>query len=356
VHRVTVIIPHWNGEGILRRCLVSLRRTRGVRFEVVVVDNASTDRSPDMVRREFPGVRMVRSPVNLGFAGGCNLGIGIAASPYLALLNNDAVVTPGWLQPLVEAMDADPGLAAVQPKLRSLRDPGRFDYAGAAGGEMDLFGFPFAAGRVFDTVERDSGQYDAMRPCFWASGAATVLRRSALRDAGIFDESFFAHMEEIDLDWRLQRAGYRIAVVPQSMVFHESGGTLAGHRFRKMVLNHRNSIWMLLKNLPGAALVWILPLRILLEVATLAGALCTGQWKRAAAVPAAFAGALRGMPSVVRWRKRCMALRGTGESILLHRLYRGSIVIDYFLRGRREYGMLGPGHPAFLDRPSETGA
>jgi GT2 family glycosyltransferase len=354
LHTVTIVIPHWNGEGILRRCLVSVRKTRGVRPDVVVVDNGSTDGSARMLGREFPEVRIVHSPVNLGFAGGCNLGIRSAGSAYVALLNNDAVVTPGWLEAPVRALEDDPQLAAVQPKMLSLSDPGRFDYAGGAGGEMDLFGFPFAAGRLFDAIETDHGQYDAARPCFWASGAAVVFRRSALRVSGLLDESFFAHMEEIDLEWRLHRAGYRVAVEPRAVVFHQSGGTLGGERFRKMVLNHRNSLAMLVKNLPGPALAWVVPARLALDGAAFTAALLTGRWKRAAAIPAALAGLAGMLPHVWRERRRSMPLDRTPESAMLHRLYRGSIVFEHFLCGTQEFGRLrnrGPlaPHPESTD-------
>jgi GT2 family glycosyltransferase len=344
LNRVTVIIPHWNGEGILRRCLLSLRRTRGVRFRTLVVDNASGDGSPDMVRREFPEVGLIRSPRNIGFAGGCNLGIRSADTPYAALLNNDTVPEPDWLRLLVDAADGDRSLAAVQPKMLSLGRPGWFDYSGAAGGEMDLFGFPFARGRIFDAVEVDRGQYDGEKTVFWATGAACLLRLSALRRVGLLDESFFAHMEEIDLDWRLQTAGYRIAVVPSAVVRHQSGGTLGNERMRKMVLNHRNSLVMMIKNLPADGLCWILPGRLLLEAAAAFAALLIGQPKRFFAVPAAAASVLGRLPSVLRARRRTQARNaGASGAALPRTLYRGCIVWDYYVRGVRRAGDLSRG-------------
>ncbi len=333
MNRVTVIIPHWNGEGILRRCLLSLRRTRGVRFRALVVDNGSGDGSAAMVRREFPEAGLVQSPKNLGFAGGCNLGLRHADTPYAALLNNDAEAEPDWLRRLVAALDADADLAAAAPKMMSLDRPGRFDYSGAAGGEMDWFGFPFCRGRIFDTVEEDRGQYDSGGPVFWATGAACLLRMSALDRAGLLDESFFAHMEEIDLAWRLQAAGYGIAVVPSAIVRHQSGGTLGSERMRKMILNHRNSLMMLIKNLPAAHLAWILPVRLFLESAAACGSLVIGQPKRFWAVPAAAAAVIGRLPSVVRARRDTQA-RAPGAG-MPRALYRGSIVWDYYVRGAR---------------------
>jgi GT2 family glycosyltransferase len=333
LNRVTVIIPHWNGEGILRRCLLSLRRTRGVRFRTLVVDNGSTDGSAAMVRREFPEAGLVQSTENLGFAGGCNLGIRNAATPYVALLNNDAEVEPDWLRPLVAAADADEKLAAVAPKMLSVDRRDRFDYSGAAGGELDLFGFPFCRGRIFDAVEEDRGQYDDGGPVFWATGAACLLRMAALHRTGLLDESFFAHMEEIDLAWRLRAAGYGVAVVPSAVVRHRSGGTLGSGRMRKMILNHRNSLVMLIKNLPAADMAWILPVRLFLEAAAACGGLFIGQPKRFFAVPAAAAAVIGRMQSVLRARRETQARARVAG--LPPSLYRGSIVWDYYVRGVR---------------------
>ena len=340
MNSVTVVIPHWNGEGILRRCLLSLRRTVNVRFETLVVDNASTDGSVEAVRKGFPEIRIVRSPANLGYAGGCNLGIRKSKNPYVALLNNDAEVTPGWLWPLVEALDRDAGLSAVQPKILSIQDPGRFDYCGAAGGEMDIFGYPFARGRIFDSIESDAGQYDGQKSIFWASGAATLLRRSSLDRVGLLDASFFAHMEEIDLNWRMHRAGYRVGSVPRAVVYHQTGGTLDGARFRKLFLNHRNSLIMILKNHTGIALAWILPIRLMLEGLTCLMSLFTGRPKRLAAVPAAIAAVLWRLPSIIRDRRRTASLNQASENVLLHRMHRGSIALDYFVRGKRTFSQL----------------
>jgi GT2 family glycosyltransferase len=340
LNSVTVVIPHWNGVDILRRCLLSLRRTVIVRFETLVVDNASADGSLEAAQKEFPEVRVIRSPVNRGYAGGCNLGIRKSKTPYVALVNNDAEVTPDWLWPLVKALDRDAGLSAVQPKILSLRNPGRFDYCGAAGGEMDMFGYPFARGRIFDSIETDAGQYDEPKSIFWASGAATLLRRSALDRVGLLDASFFAHMEEIDLNWRMLRAGYRIGSVPRAVVYHQTGGTLDGARFRKLFLNHRNSLIMLLKNHSGISLMWILPIRLMLEGLTCLMSLFTGRPKRLAAVPAALASVLWRLPSVVRERRRTASLNQTPENVLLHRMHRGSIALDYFVRGSRTYSQL----------------
>ena len=333
---VAVIIPHWKGAAILQRCLASLETGGypGV-LDVAVVNNASPDGSMDVVKY-FPWVRVVESPVNRGYAGGCNLGIQKSDAPYVVLLNDDAVVTPGWLTPMVQALLDDDRIAAAQPKILSIQDPTRFDYCGAAGGEMDQWGYPFARGRLFETLEQDSGQYDgAPSEIFWASGAACLLRRSALDEVGLLEEAFFAHMEEIDLDWRLHWAGYRIVAAPQSVVHHQTGGTLASDRLSKMVLNHRNNLIMLLRNLGPISLIWIWPVRLGLECATLAWALVSGQFKRALAVLLGLVTLWGHGRTILRGRRNVAALGRISESAMRQKFYGGVSPLDYYLRGRR---------------------
>jgi GT2 family glycosyltransferase len=333
--RVSVVIPHWKGRNVLRHCLLSLRKTTYSGYQIVVVDNGSSDGTRQMLEEEFPEVIVAASPVNLGFAAGCNLGIRSCHTPFVVLLNNDTEVDPGWLGPLVEAADRDGRIGAVQAKMRSLKERSRFDYCGAAGGEIDLFGYPFAWGRLFDTLEEDHGQYEEERDVFWASGAAVLLRQKALDKVGLLEESFFAHMEEIDLCWRLQWAGYRILVAPRSVVYHQTGGTLGSSNLRKMVLNHRNNLLMILRNHPSRVLFWLIPLRILLELMTIGGAFLLRQPKRAAAVLGGFLGVLRHWKVVRRGRALVRSVRAVSDSDILNRMYRGSIAINYYLRGMR---------------------
>jgi len=318
---------------MLYRCLHSLRKTRFRGVEIIIVDNGSADGSLHRIQERFPGVRVVRSEANRGFAGGCNLGIRSTNRRFVVLLNNDTQVSPWWLDPLVGAADADSRVAAVQPKLRSIADRRRFDYCGAAGGEIDLFGYPYAWGRLFGAIEDDHGQYDRPRGIFWATGAAVLLRRSALDRVGLLDEAFFAHMEEIDLAFRLHRAGFRIVVEPRSLVYHQTGGTLAEESYRKMVLNHRNNLIMMLKNHGAATLCWLFPMRLVLEALTVAASLVRRDWKRAAAVPAGFFGMLRLWRTVADGRKRASSLLVLEEGDLLHRMYRGSVALEHFLAG-----------------------
>jgi GT2 family glycosyltransferase len=333
MNKTAVIIPHCGGKVMLCRCLASLERSFDRGFEIVLVDNGSTDGSVAEAIRVFPGIRVIWSETNLGFAGGCNLGIGRTDNPYVVLLNDDAEVHSGWLGPLVRKMESDLTVAAVQPKMLSIQDPGRFDYCGAAGGELDVFGYPFARGRLFETIEFDVGQYDGFAPpdVFWATGAAVLLRRSALDRVGLLDESFFAHMEEIDLDFRLHWAGYRIAFEPGSVVYHQTGGTLGQESYKKMALNHRNSLLTLLKNHTVPALCWLFPMRLLLEAVTFFSSLLTGKWKRAAAVPAGLAGVVTHWETVIQGRKQVASVKVQPEGQLLHGMYRGSAALAYYL-------------------------
>lgn len=338
--KVTVLIPHHNGEEILSRCLTSLRATLYDGFQVIVVDNGSTDGSREMIRSKFPEVELVESASNLGFAGGCNLGIRRSSSPYVVLLNNDTEVAPNWLTPMVETAESNPSVGAVQPKVLSILDRERFDYCGAAGGEIDLFGYPFAWGRLFDTMEMDQGQYDRPRQVFWASGAATLLRRSALRVVGLLEERFFAHMEEIDLNWRLQWAGYRTVTSPEAVVYHQTGATMDSESFQKMLLNHRNNLLMLLRNHTLPALLWIFPMRLMLEGVTVIRSLVCGEPKRALAVILALCGLVSRFRCVSEGSRIVRSIRAIKEGELLHRMYRGSVAFSYFIGHRRRTGDL----------------
>ncbi len=330
--KITVIIPHWNGEAILRRCLISLRLTGYENYEILVVDNGSTDQSVTMIGNEFPEVKVAESPVNLGFAAGCNLGITASLSPYVALLNNDAEVTAGWLTPLVELAESDPAIAAVQPKILSVHNRQKFDYCGAAGGEIDIFGYPFAWGRLFDTIENDQGRYDQVRQIFWATGAAKLIRRAALNRVGLFDETFFAHMEEIDLDWRMQLAGYKIYVQPDAVVYHQTGGTLAQERIQKMILNHRNSLLMLIKNYQWVTLLRILPVRFILEFMTVLVSPLQGNWKRSFAVIRGLFATLKFWPHLIKEKKKIAQFRILNDQTLMKNMYRGSVALSRFLK------------------------
>lgn len=263
--RIAIVILNWNGCEMMRRFLPSVVRHSADCAEVIVADNGSTDDSCAMLRREFPEVGLIILPENYGFAEGYNRALrGLEAEFYL-LLNSDVEVESGWLKPLLEYMDAHPETAACQPILRSQRQPESFEYAGAAGGMVDCYGYPYCRGRVFDTVEQDHGQYDDIVPLLWATGAALMVRRADWEAAGGLDGRFFAHMEEIDFCWRLRTRGRGVVCVPQSRAYHVGGASLAQGNPRKTFLNFRNNLLMLYKNLPEANLRKVMRVRRVLD-------------------------------------------------------------------------------------------
>ena len=283
---VSVIILNWNGAHLLRRYLPTvLECTAAEEADILVADNGSTDDSLPLLAAEFPTVRVLPLGSNHGFAEGYNRAIAEVATPYAVLLNDDVRVTPGWLAPLVEHMERRPDVAACQPKLLSDREPGRFEYAGAAGGYLDRYGYPYCRGRIFATVEQDRGQYDAPRHVQWATGACLMVRTELYRRAGGLDARFFAHMEEIDLCWRLRRMGYTLACVPASAVHHLGGASLAMGHPRKMLLNFRNLLLMLWKNTPDARRrAALLRRRKWLDALAALNFLLHGQWRHVAAL------------------------------------------------------------------------
>lgn len=264
--KVAVVILNWNGCEMLRRFLpVVLRFSEPDGATVWVADNGSTDNSVEMLSREFPSVRLVCLAENYGFADGYNRALEQVEAEYVVLLNSDVEVTAHWLQPLVAFMDAHPEVAACQPKLRSYHSRTVFEYAGACGGFIDRYGYPFCRGRLMGIVEEDLGQYDTVSPVFWASGAALFIRRNDFFSAGGLDGRFFAHMEEIDLCWRLRSRGRGVVCVPQSLVYHVGGATLKRENPHKTFLNFRNNLLMLYKNLSPCELAPVMRMRACLD-------------------------------------------------------------------------------------------
>lgn len=262
-----VIILNWNGADMLRRYLPSvihsLSNMPSVRL--IVADNGSTDESLNLLRSDFGDVETIVLDRNYGFAEGYNRAIAQVDTDYVVLLNSDVRTPDGWLQPLIAYMEHHPECAAVQPKIRSDREPERFEHAGAAGGFVSWLGYPYCRGRVMSRVEVDHGQYDTDILCHWASGACMLTRTAVYKDLGGLDERFFAHMEEIDLCWRMRRAGHTIACCAASAVYHYGGGALPYSSPRKLYLNFRNNHWMLRRNLPLAHRLVLYPIRLVLD-------------------------------------------------------------------------------------------
>lgn len=249
---LSVIILNWNGEDLLRKFLPSvIQNTQGDEVEVVVVDNGSTDNSLGVLCKEFPDVKVITLDNNLGYSGGYNAAISRIRSKYLVLLNSDVETPPGWWQPLLKFMKENPKVGACQPKILSYYEKDKFEYAGAAGGLLDCYGYPYCRGRLFDRIEYDLCQYDdGPADIAWASGAALMVRRDVFIMVGGLDELFFAHMEEIDLCCRMHNLGFRVCIVPDSKVYHMGGASLAQGNPRKTYLNFRNNLLLLHKNLP----------------------------------------------------------------------------------------------------------
>jgi GT2 family glycosyltransferase len=252
---VTIVILNWNGKGFLEQFLPSVMFTTYPNFKVLVVDNGSLDDSVDFVKTHYPAINLLPLDKNHGFTTGNNKALPYIDTPYFVLLNNDVEVAPGWLEPLVDMMEQDPQVAAVQPKLLSWHQRDHFEYAGAAGGYIDILGYPFTRGRIFDSNEKDSGQYDVPHALLWTTGACMLVRKRVTDRIGLFEDRFFAHMEEIDFCWRAQNFGYKIMYQPMSVAWHLGGGTLPKSSPRKTYLNAHNSIATILKNFP-ASQVW----------------------------------------------------------------------------------------------------
>lgn len=276
--KVSVVILNWNGCEMLRTFLPSVvRNSVGEGIEVCVADNGSKDASVVMLQAEFPSVRLILLEQNHGFADGYNLALEQVDAEYVVLLNSDVEVTENWLEPMISYLDRHPEVAACQPKIRSQRDKEYFEYAGAAGGFIDKYGYPFCRGRILTEVEKDNGQYDSIRSIFWATGAALFIRRADYLEAGGLDGRFFAHMEEIDLCWRLRARGREIVCIPQSIVFHVGGATLKKENPHKTFLNFRNNLVMLYKNLPEEDLKDVMLVRDFLDFVAILSFLVKGQ-------------------------------------------------------------------------------
>lgn len=329
-----VVILNWNGEALLRRFLPSVVASmEGQNAALVVADNGSTDDSLRFVRSCFPSVFILRLRQNFGFAKGYNEAFkslpALLEADFYVLLNDDVETPKGWLEPLIARLRSDPLCGAVMPKVLSAVRRDAFEHAGACGGFIDWLGYPYCRGRLLDTIETDVGQYNTPIMVHWATGACLAMRRRDYEREGGFEEHFFAHMEEIDLCWRLRRRGMTIWVEPKAAVYHLGGGTLGYHSPRKAYLNHRNSLWMLRRNLSRAQLWALLPLRVPFDFAAAVGYAMKGHGRAAMATLRAIAEGLFG---------RCPMPRGKRYG----RAARANICLlwQYFFKRRRRFGLL----------------
>lgn len=344
--RTAVAILNWNGEAHLRRFLPSVVAHRSEGDRIFVIDNGSEDGSLDLLSMEFPEVDVIRLEENLGFAGGYNAGLERlerhCAADWFLLLNSDVEVTAGWVDAMVDGCLRH-GWTAAQPKIRSVGKRAEFEYAGAAGGYMDRYGFMFCAGRIFDRCETDQGQYDDERSVFWASGAALLVRSAAWREVEGLDEDFFAHMEEIDLCWRLRNRGHQVGVATHAHVYHLGGGTLAQSNPRKAHLNFRNNLYLLLKNDHRSGIRGRLLVRQLLDGLAALRFLTEGNIPFFRAVVSAHGDFRRNRRRMMAKRKmEILGCRGVDRPPDSSGRYAGSVVLDFFLRGRRRFSDLPP--------------
>ena len=338
---VSIVILNWNGRSYLEKFLPALIEcTRHPEAEIVVADNGSTDDSMAFMEQEFPSIRTLKLGKNHGFTGGYNRALEQIEATYYLLLNSDIEVTEGWLEPLLRMMEENEQVAACTPKILDYHRKTHFEYAGAAGGFIDRFGYPFCRGRIFDAMEEDLGQYDDPIEIFWGTGACLMIRSRLWKEVGGLDEQFFAHMEEIDLCWRLKSLGHRILSVPSSRVYHVGGGTLERGNPRKTFLNFRNNLLLLYKNLPVGRRRRTLFMRMIFDGISALRFLVQGAFKDFRAVLLAHR-AFYGMKNSYKGINR--GNKTNKNDVIVAGIYPGSIVADFFLRGKNSFNQLDQG-------------
>ncbi|MDR1981375.1 MAG: glycosyltransferase family 2 protein [Tannerellaceae bacterium] len=332
---VAVVIMNWNGRELLEKFLPSVvEHTPPERAEIIVADNGSDDDSIAMLKKKFPSVRRLVLKENLGYAGGYNRAMKEIKAEYAVFLNSDVEVTPGWLDAPLAAMEADPAIACVQPKLIFYHHRDFFEYSGAAGGAIDKYGYPFCRGRIFSSLEEDRGQYDTAVDIFWASGACLFIRTQLFKEVGGFDTTFFMHQEEIDLCWRFKSRGYRVLCVPQSVVYHVGGATLPGKDAMKTLFNFRNNLITLYKNLPEKRLKHVMRVRFWLDYLAAFKFLLTGDYRSAIAIHLAHRAFYLGKPQYEAARRENLA-KTTVHTI--PEIMQGSILFHYYLLRKRRF-------------------
>jgi len=333
--KVAIVILNWNGAKLLHQFLPSvIKFSKNDSTDLIVADNGSTDESLSLLSKEFPVVRILNLKQNYGFASGYNEALKQIEADYFVILNSDVEVTVGWLESPIRLMENDPLIAAVQPKILSYHQKTHFEYAGAAGGFIDRFGYPFCRGRIFNEVEADNGQYDNILDIFWATGACMFVRAKQFFDVGGFDADFWAHMEEIDLCWRLKNRGFRVVFTPESTVYHVGGGTLSYDNPQKLFLNFRNNLWLLYKNLPNGQLFPILFIRVMLDGIAALKLLAEFNLNGIVSVLKAHYHFYRSIPSLNRKRKQA---RKAGHLIIPVEKLPRSIVYQFYLRKRKRF-------------------
>lgn len=329
---VAIVILNWNGKKFLQQFLPSVTSSTYTNYFIIIADNGSDDDSVSFIRQYYPQIKILRNDKNEGFARGYNIALKQVTADYYILLNSDVEVQPDWIEPVIELMHSDPKIAACQPKVLSYHNKNKFEYAGACGGWLDSFGYPFNRGRIFDICEVDRGQYDNAEEIFWATGAALFIKAEVYKLMNGFDEFFFAHQEEIDLCWRIQLAGYKVFIQPASVIYHVGGGTLPMGNSRKVFLNFRNNLIMLSKNLPATQAVWKIPFRIGLDTIAAWKGLLTGN-------SVSFVAIAKAHFHYCNWLlfKKHKSKVISKKHKRIFGLYRGLIIWDYFVKRKNTF-------------------
>ena len=334
MYKIAIVILNWNGREFLERFLPGVvRHSSSPGMKIIVADNGSSDDSLEFIRNKFKNVEIIELDKNYGFAGGYNKAFEKINSEYYILLNSDVEVSENWIEPIIKKMDDDPVVAAAMPKIISYHDRSKFEYAGAAGGFIDKWGYPFCRGRILNNIEPDNNQYNDSIEIFWASGTCLFIKSKIFHDAGGFDDDFFAHMEEIDLCWRIKNLGYKIYCYPCSQVYHIGGGTLPNETPSKLFLNFRNSLWLLLKNLPAKKLYQVLLIRKILDGLAAMKFYLTLDWRKGNAVFKAHLSYYRHFRKMKQKRKSA----NFNNKNLPSSVYRKSILISYFLKKKKTF-------------------
>lgn len=333
---IAVAVLNWNGQKLLEEFLPSVVK-HSAQADVILVDNNSSDESISYVNNTFHSVKIIQTKANLGYAGGYNFALAEIKNPFVVLLNSDIETTENWLDAPLKLLKENKTVGACQPKIKAYKDKDSFEYAGAAGGFIDYLGYPFCRGRLFENLEKDIGQYEDSREIFWASGACLFVNRKAFFDAGQLDETFFAHMEEIDLCWRMKNEGYKIFYTPESSVYHLGGGTLNSQSTQKTFLNFRNDLYLLTKNLPATTLFPILFTRLILDGAAGLKFILDLKPKHALAIVKAHFAFYANFNRLAKGRRSYyFKLKGLKSS----QMYSNSIVIEHFLKGAKTFSAL----------------
>ncbi|HYG41177.1 MAG TPA: glycosyltransferase family 2 protein [Cytophagales bacterium] len=338
MQKVAIVILNFNGCKFLEKFLPGLLEHSST-YPIYVIDNNSSDNSLELLKAKFPQVRVIVHDRNYGFCQGYNLGLVQINAQYYILLNSDIEVTANWIDPVIELMEKDPSIAACQPKIKAYHDKESFEYAGAAGGFIDKWGYPFCRGRVFNTLEKDENQYDTNLEIFWATGACFFVRSDAFHQLEGLDKDFFAHMEEIDLCWRLKARGYKIFYCTDSEVYHVGGGTLPMDSPKKTYYNFRNGLFMLYKNLPADRLYFVVFVRLLLDYLTFVKFALSGTFTKAFSIIKAHIDFFKEIGNLKIKRKKNFIVEDYKK---MTGVYGRSLFIDYFILQKKKFEELPP--------------